>query len=45
MAGRADIAELETLSLAEIRDARPQTGLETAIVRGGFPELIRQSGH
>jgi hypothetical protein len=39
LAGRADIVELETLSLAEIREALPQTGLETAIVRGGFPEL------
>jgi uncharacterized protein len=39
LAGRADIMELETLSLAEIRAALPQTGLETAIVRGGFPEL------
>ncbi len=39
LAGRADIVELETLSLAEIRAALPQTGLETAIVRGGFPEL------
>ena len=39
LAGRADIVELETLSLAEIRAALPQTALETAIVRGGFPEL------
>ena len=39
LAGRADIVELETLSLAEIRGALPRTGLETAIVRGGFPEL------
>src|SRR5947209_10590625 len=39
LAGRANILELETLSLAEIRAALPQTGLETAIVRGGFPEL------
>ena len=39
LAGRADIVELETLSWAEIRAALPQTGLETAIVRGGFPEL------
>jgi uncharacterized protein len=39
LAGRADIVELETLSLAEIRSARSRTGLETAIVRGGFPEL------
>jgi uncharacterized protein len=39
LAGRADIVELETLSWAEIRAALPQTTLETAIVRGGFPEL------
>ena len=39
LAGRADIIELETLSLAEIRGAHPRTDLETAIVRGGFPEL------
>ena len=31
--------ELETLSLAEMRGARPKTRVETAIVRGGFPEL------
>jgi len=39
LAGRADIVELETLSFAEIRAALPQTGIETAIVRSGFPEL------
>jgi predicted AAA+ superfamily ATPase len=39
LAGRADIVELETLSLAEIRDALPKTDLKTSIVRGGFPEL------
>jgi len=39
LAGRSDIIELETLSLAEIRAALPKTGIETAIVRGGFPEL------
>jgi uncharacterized protein len=39
LAGRADIIELETLSLAEIRAAAPDTNLEAAIVRGGFPEL------
>jgi predicted AAA+ superfamily ATPase len=39
LAGRADIVELETLSFAEIREALPNTELETAIVRGGFPEL------
>jgi uncharacterized protein len=39
LAGRADVVDLETLSLAEIRHALPNTSLETAIVRGGFPEL------
>lgn len=38
LAGRADIVELETLSLAEIQAAL-QTRIESAIVRGGFPEL------
>jgi predicted AAA+ superfamily ATPase len=31
--------ELETLSFAEIQSALPETRIETAIVRGGFPEL------
>ncbi len=39
LAGRADIVELETLSLREMRAALPETMLETAIVKGGFPEL------
>jgi predicted AAA+ superfamily ATPase len=39
LAGRADIAELETLSLAEIRGAVPEARPESVIVRGGFPEL------
>lgn len=39
LAGRADIVELETLSFAEIREALPQTGVDAAMVRGGFPEL------
>jgi predicted AAA+ superfamily ATPase len=39
LAGRAEIVELETLSLKELRGGRPETGLQTAIVRGGFPEL------
>ena len=42
LAGRADLAELETLSLAEIRGALPETSVERAIVRGGFPELHAQ---
>ena len=39
LAGRADIIALETLSLAEIRAARAKLSVETAVVRGGFPEL------
>ena len=39
LAGRADVAELETLSLAEMHGALPRTDAEAAIVRGGFPEL------
>jgi len=39
LAGRADIVELETLSYEEILSALPDTRVETAIVRGGFPEL------
>jgi len=39
LAGRAEIMELETLALQEIRQALPETSLERAIVRGGFPEL------
>src|SRR5215471_12256361 len=39
LAGRADIAELETLSLHEIHAALANTPTEDAIVRGGFPEL------
>ncbi|MBE3132699.1 MAG: ATP-binding protein, partial [Acidobacteria bacterium] len=39
LAGRADIIDLETLSFAEIRAAVPGTLVQSAIVRGGFPEL------
>jgi uncharacterized protein len=39
LAGRADIVELETLSFSEIIAALPETLVEQAIVRGGFPEL------
>jgi predicted AAA+ superfamily ATPase len=39
LAGRADIVELGTLSLAEIRRALPDMTPESVIVRGGFPEL------
>lgn len=39
LAGRADIVELETLSLSEIRNVLPESALASVIVRGGFPEL------
>lgn len=39
LAGRVDIAELETLSLGEISGASPRTTAADAVVRGGFPEL------
>jgi uncharacterized protein len=39
LAGRADIVDLETLSWFEVRAAQPRERLESAIVRGGFPEL------
>jgi predicted AAA+ superfamily ATPase len=43
LAGRADIIDLETLSLSEMRAASPAIQPETAIVRGGFPELHANS--
>ena len=39
LAGRTDIVDLETLSWSEVRASQPQESLESAIVRGGFPEL------
>jgi predicted AAA+ superfamily ATPase len=39
LAERADIVELETLSLGEIHRALPDVTPESVIVRGGFPEL------
>jgi predicted AAA+ superfamily ATPase len=39
LAGRADIVELETLSLREVLEARPDTSADLALVRGGFPEV------
>ncbi|MGE5785918.1 MAG: ATP-binding protein [Myxococcales bacterium] len=39
LAGRSDVVELGTLSLTEIRRTLPDVPLNTAIVRGGFPEL------
>ena len=43
LAGTADIAELDTLSFAEIRAAWPEATIEAAMVRGGFPELYVNS--
>ncbi len=39
LAGRADIVELEPLSFAEAKAARPELVPEEFLVRGGFPEL------
>jgi len=39
LAGRAEIIELGTLSLAEIHSALPEMRVEAALIRGGFPEL------
>jgi uncharacterized protein len=39
LAGRADVVELETLSLAEILKSTAASDLQEIIVRGGFPEL------
>lgn len=39
LAGRADVVELETLSLAEILKSTSASDLQEIIVRGGFPEL------
>jgi hypothetical protein len=39
LAGRVDVFELETLSWSEIHRAVPATSAESALVRGGFPEL------
>ncbi len=39
LAGRADIVELEPLSFAEAKAARPELTPEEFLVRGGFPEL------
>src|ERR1039457_3294266 len=37
--GRTGTVHLDALTFAEIREAQPNTELEKAIVRGGFPEL------
>lgn len=39
LAGRVDILELETLSLAELRGSGVDAALERIVHRGGFPEL------
>jgi len=39
LAGRADVVELETLSLSEILGAKPDAGVEEAVILGSFPEL------
>ncbi|MBN1837905.1 MAG: ATP-binding protein, partial [Spirochaetales bacterium] len=39
LAGRAEVLELETLSWAQVRAARPDLDLLEFMVRGGFPEL------
>jgi uncharacterized protein len=45
LAGRCVWLELETLSLAELRNgAKPDENVTATIVRGGFPELWRQPG-
>ena len=41
LAGRASVVELEPLSFAEARAARPGLGVEEFLVRGGFPELYQ----
>lgn len=42
LAGRADVLELEGLTFAEIRAARPTIGVEEVVARGGFPELYEK---
>ena len=42
LAGRVDVIELEGLTWAEIRAARPEMSLDDAVVRGGFPELYEK---
>ena len=39
LAGRAEITELEPLSYAEAKSARPDLRVEEFLVHGGFPEL------
>ncbi len=42
LAGRADVLQLSTLSFAEVLRAAPETSVEDAVVRGGFPELYEK---
>lgn len=39
LAGRAEIIELQTLALPEVRRAQRSIDVATAMVRGGFPEI------
>jgi hypothetical protein len=42
LAGRAEIVDLEPLSVGEIRAAARDTSVEAMILRGGFPELYEK---
>lgn len=42
LAGRLDLVEMEGLTWAEIRAARPRMTVEEALVRGGYPELYEK---
>lgn len=42
LAGRADVLQLDVLSYAEIVRVLPETSVEDAVVRGGFPELYEK---
>jgi len=42
LAGRAEVLQLDVLSYAEIVRVLPETSVEDALVRGGFPELYEK---
>ena len=42
LAGRAAVLQLDVLSYAEILRALPDTSVEEAMIRGGFPELYEK---
>lgn len=44
LAGRDTVIELEGLSLMELTAARPKSGWESMLVRGGLPELHEKPG-